>query len=231
MSAGINPECDGKPQFQKRRTVDKARGIDGFKQLIVDWDEIPASSPGCCETTRCLDFKATVVDPNDLVTMTDVVIDDPGCGLAGECEIQITCPNLVTTGMRGIGLQGRQVYSGTDFDDVIILPETHPRELYAYGNPGNDYFIGSEDPDRIHGNGSGNDIMLGNGGDDFLYPAEGADRVFGGDGNDQFRFLDPDGSVDLLSGGDGVDTVTFAFLTSSLEPIDVLKSVEIVEQP
>lgn len=61
--------------------------------------------------------------------------------------------------------------------------------------------IGSQNGDRIAGNGGANELK-GLGGDDDIFGGGGRDRIFGGDGSD---FLFGGTSADTLSGGKGSD--------------------------
>ncbi len=96
------------------------------------------------------------------------------------------------------GTNGRDVFTGDDFTDLIN------------GSAGNDKLSGARGDDTIQG-GDGRDKLFGNDGDDLLQGEEGvgangggnhSDRMFGGAGNDT---LEGENGDDTLDGGTGDD--------------------------
>lgn len=69
----------------------------------------------------------------------------------------------------------------------------------------------------------GDDILLGRGGDDTLIGGNGNDRLDGGDGSDELvggngndLLLPGQGGADAMDGGRGVDTVSYAYLNTTV---------------
>ena len=77
---------------------------------------------------------------------------------------------------------------------------------WIWGTPGNDYLIGSDSGNRLHGLG-GDDTLVGNGGGDLLDGGDGRDRLYGGGGND--RLVGGPGR-DHFHPGPGTDTLEAA---------------------
>ncbi|NJM63547.1 MAG: calcium-binding protein, partial [Oscillatoriales cyanobacterium RU_3_3] len=85
-----------------------------------------------------------------------------------------------------------------------------------FGRAGNDFLIGGAGFDFLEGElgddnlrgGDDTDRLDGGDGGDFLAGDKGADTMIGGNGNDQFQWVDGDGS-DLIQGGSGNDDLLF----------------------
>ncbi|WP_017905894.1 M10 family metallopeptidase C-terminal domain-containing protein [Pseudomonas asplenii] len=81
----------------------------------------------------------------------------------------------------------------------------------AVGGCGNDYLLGNEVRNWLHG-GLGDDELDGGAGNDMLFGEGGNDSLTGGTGDD---YLDGGSGADWLSGGEGRDTFVFQAASES----------------
>jgi Ca2+-binding RTX toxin-like protein len=100
----------------------------------------------------------------------------------------------------------------SDGPDQVSLDRFQTGSAPIRGLSGNDFIIGTENPEDIAGN-QGLDTVFGGGGNDILRGGAGSDSLDGGDGNDNlFGNMDNDTllgglSNDLLRGGQGDDVL------------------------
>jgi len=116
--------------------------------------------------------------------------------------------DMITVSQEGFGSREFNVsevnvlhFVGLDGDDFFENQTSIPSR--AYGQGGNDNFIGGNGNDRLIGN-DGDDVLVANGGNDFLFAGSGDDRLRGGEGDD--RMLGTSGS-NWIEGNEGDDTV------------------------
>ena len=116
--------------------------------------------------------------------------------------------DIITVDQRGYSSQQFDIadvafvhFVGLGGDDYFENQSSVPSR--AYGQDGNDTFIGGSGDDRLLGHG-GNDTLEGNGGNDFLLAGSGDDTASGGAGDD--RILGTAGA-NRLDGQDGNDTI------------------------
>lgn len=127
---------------------------------------------------------------------------------------------------------GRPVASikfiGSEGRDVFINDTNLP--LTAWGNGGNDQFVGGRSADKLYG-GDGIDVLQGGDGDDFLYGGKegdvlrgqlGNDALFGDEGDDE---LFGGAGDDVLLGADGGDKLFGDDDENSLEGLRKLRYV------
>lgn len=88
---------------------------------------------------------------------------------------------------------------GTESPDGVLFELSGNNEIFLQG--GSDAFAGGSGNDDMRG-AEGSDKLWGEVGDDLLFGGEGRDKVYGGDGNDQ---LDGGLGRDSLFGGNGND--------------------------
>lgn len=100
------------------------------------------------------------------------------------------------------------VNGGDGIDQIIVLAslavdvDLGAAEVeFAFGNSGDDRFVGGDENVVIHGN-QGDDVLIGGAGDDVLIGRQNADTLMGGDGDDRI-FMD--GLDILVDGGAGID--------------------------
>ena len=118
-----------------------------------------------------------------------------------------------------LGLSGIERFTGTDRDDIILLPKSYTTSDAVFieidGGEGNDILQGSDDQaDKIIG-GMGNDWISGLGGNDDLDGGEGNDQIWGGAGNDTIRGREGNDTLvggagnDVIEGGAGNDRILY----------------------
>jgi len=90
-------------------------------------------------------------------------------------------------------------------DDVINMAGVQLR-ADVFAGAGNDYVIGTDGDDEIHGQ-DGNDTLIGGPGKDRLYGENGEDVLSGGEGND---LIDGGSGADKAYTGMGTDTLVSA---------------------
>lgn len=200
IRAGVHPDCNSIPTDDSKFQVvaDEVTKDGPFSSVLLCFRKIPASEV-CCDTTRCLVLEANVDVGGDEQVMK---VDDYRC--PGErCDLQITCPNLITTPSRTY--DGAYAYFyGTDEDDVFYIGSSGGNEVnYISTAEGNDFVFGSSVEDYVLGAG-GDDTFYGFGGNDDFTPGDGKDRFFGKSGDD-YVWLPPDGEKDLFYGGSGTN--------------------------
>ncbi len=145
------------------------------------------------------------------------------------------------------GTDGTNVLNGTGLDDQIWArggPDA------VSGGSGNDIIGGGSGADTLDGEGGddtifggeGNDLIEGGAGDDVLFNGEGTDTVSGGadndtlwggdgddilsggSGEDDFKFIDNNGSDVITDFNADEDTLYFAGLTNGFESIEELRA-------
>lgn len=98
-------------------------------------------------------------------------------------------------------------------DRVILAPgllSNYPLGLRALA--GNDYILGSIDPEVMNGN-AGSDLLVTQGGNDIVLGGQDTDYIDGGDGNDRLNgnkgddYLYGEGESDIINGGQGNDNL------------------------
>ncbi|MBC2773520.1 tandem-95 repeat protein [Rhizobium sp. AQ_MP] len=118
-----------------------------------------------------------------------------------------------------LGLSGIERFTGTDRDDIILLPKSYTTSDAVFieidGGEGNDILQGSDaQADKIIG-GMGNDWISGLGGNDDLDGGEGNDQIWGGAGNDTIRGREGNDTLvggagnDVIEGGAGNDRILY----------------------
>ncbi len=98
-----------------------------------------------------------------------------------------------------------------------------PLSIKINGTIGNDFLVGSNNPDEILAS-DGNDIVVGRGNNDLIFGGFGKDLLSGGDGNDIIEGEAGDDQIfgglaeDILRGGDGNDILIGTFPNSIVSP-------------
>lgn len=125
-----------------------------------------------------------------------------GDGGTDTATVNLTVNPVTEDPVNDVGTQGRDLFIGTDGDDVFDGGQGRDTIL---GLNGDDELIGSQARDIIFG-GGGDDSIDGGHGDDILIGESGEDSIDGGIGND---LLVGGGGSDTLTGGKGSDTFVF----------------------
>jgi Ca2+-binding RTX toxin-like protein len=98
-----------------------------------------------------------------------------------------------------------------------------PLSIKINGTIGNDFLVGSNNPDEILAS-DGNDIVVGRGNNDLIFGGFGKDLLSGGDGNDIIEGEAGDDQIfgglaeDILRGGDGKDILIGTIPNSLVSP-------------
>ncbi|KAJ8903467.1 hypothetical protein NDN08_004574 [Rhodosorus marinus] len=215
IRAGVHPNCNSIPTDESKFQVlaDTTTTKSGLvSNAILCFKNIPALEL-CCDTTRCLVVQAVVdVEGEEQV----LALDDNRCSGEG-CDLQITCPNLITTPDFRYDEYYAYFY-GTDEDDVFYIGRLGgTRANYISTAEGDDFVFGSFPKDYARGAG-GDDTFYGFGGNDDFQPGDGKDRFFGSTGDDYAR-IPLDGDRDLLYGGSGIN-VFYSPTNDQVDPQD-----------
>uniref|UniRef100_A0A7S3EGS2 Uncharacterized protein n=1 Tax=Rhodosorus marinus TaxID=101924 RepID=A0A7S3EGS2_9RHOD len=202
IKIGVHPDCKSVPYDGSKFQVyaDKSTKPSGLADnVLLCFKDIPASEP-CCDTTRCLVIEAVIDVGGDEKKMK---IDDDRCS-GRRCDLQITCPNLITTPSRTSEDDSYAYFYGSDEDDVFYVGGSGATETnYISAAEGDDFVFGSSVRDYVLG-GGGDDTFYGFGGDDDFTPGDGKDRFWGKSGDD-YVWLPVDGDKDLIYGGSGTN--------------------------
>ncbi len=163
-----------------------------------------------------------VINPGQLQIVREIQYDDSGIDTA------VYWDNYQNYTISHKG-EGRLVIEHTDFEDVVINPETGKKhesdgtdivrniEVLSFGDTDVNVIVGTNGNDvgaaaRLDSDGGrdiiigleGNDLLRGLGGDDVLFGDAGDDDLRGGGGND---VLDGGAGNDLVRGQNGNDTL------------------------
>lgn len=205
FASGASPQF----LFKSFDSVTVNSGTGGFDRVQVDGTEGPDA----------VTSNATTVTLGGLVTIGTGIdqLDINTFGGNDNVDLDLAVPGLA----KFINVGG-----GNDIVNLLGVA-VDPADPTVYGGDGDDFIIGSPNPDSIFG-GTGNDILIGAGGVDQIYGEEGNDILgnpsavangvaddagndffHGGAGSDLFIWEPGDGS-DIIEGGAG-DADALAF--------------------
>ncbi|MDX1926571.1 MAG: dockerin type I domain-containing protein [Pirellulaceae bacterium] len=210
--------------FKSFDSVTVNSGTGGFDRVQVDGTEGPDT----------VTSNATTVTLGGLVTIGTGIdqLDINTFGGNDNVDLDLAVPGLA----KFINVGG-----GNDIVNLLGLA-VDPADPTIYGGDGDDFIIGSPNPDSIFG-GTGNDILVGAGGVDQIYGEEGNDILgnpsavangvaddagndflHGGADSDLFIWEPGDGS-DIIEGGAGDADVLAFFGGAGAEVFNVLAKV------
>ena len=177
---------------------DRVEDFNPSEGDVVDFTKISAAYGWDAATA------AAAVSVTKSYLGSTISIDIPGTGLVALAELRNMMPEQISVAAGTLRLVAGETPTGGDTGNPDPADSDGSTENDTTGEGTaepdgdatnetdlNDSLRGTQDADRIFGQG-GQDVIRGEGGDDWLVGGEGADTIYGGSGADTFVFLSED---------------------------------------